>query len=118
MTKKTPTRDAFFIAESETVCPSLSDSAKIGNPRQKTKDLTKVLEYFRYKLGTTLDCALSTGILRNSITWYVCELEDLGLLRAVKKAKDSTTGFIAKHYSADPSLWPKPSCVQLKIWEE
>ena len=117
MTKKTPLRDAFF-AGSETNVVCVSTDAKIGNPRQKTKDLTKVLEYFHYKVGTSLDCALSTGVLRNSITWYIQELEDLGLLQAIKKDKDKTTGFRAKHYSANKSLWPKPSFRQLTIWEE
>ena len=47
--------------------PSYQDKAKINNPN----DLSKVLEYFQYTIGTTLDCSFATGILRNCITWYV-----------------------------------------------
>lgn len=47
------------------------DAAKVHNP----KDLCKILDYFRYTTGSTLDAALATGILRNSITWYVAYLE-------------------------------------------
>ena len=38
---------------------------------QREKDICKVLDYFRYKVGTSLDVALQTGILRNSFTWYI-----------------------------------------------
>ena len=69
------------------------------------KDIDKVYEFFRYTIGTTLDCAIATGVLRNSITYYVADLENLDLLKAVHKAPDSTTGRIAKHYSADPEEW-------------
>lgn len=117
MTKKTSTRDAFF-ADSETSAVNVSIDAKIGNLQKKTKDLSRVLQYFHYKVGTSLDCALSTGILRNSITWYICDLERLGLLQAIKKDKDKTTGFRAKYYSADQTLWCKASSTQLSIWEE
>ena len=117
MTKKTPKMDAL-IAESETNSSSVSYEAKIGNPLQKTKDLSRVLQYFHYKVGTSLDCALSTGILRNSITWYISDLEHMGLLQAIKKDKDKTTGFRAKYYSADTALWPKTNYKQLTIWEE
>jgi hypothetical protein len=71
----------------------------------KIKDLTKVLDYFRYKVGTTLDCAQTTSVLRNSITWYVDYLQKVGLLKVVKVAKDQTTGYFAKHYSADEAQW-------------
>ena len=77
------------------------DAAKVHNP----KDLCKILDYFRYKVGTTLDAALDTGILRNSITWYVAYLENAGLLQAVCIKRDRTTGYKAKHYSADPAQW-------------
>ena len=116
MTKKTPASGAFF-ADSETKGTSVSYDAKIGNPQQKAKDLLRVLQYFHYKVGTSLDCALSTGILRNSITWYICDLERLGLLQAIKKAKDKTTGFRAKYYSADQTLWRKQTFTQLNIWD-
>ena len=77
------------------------DTANVHNPT----DLTKVLDYFRYTVGTTLDCMFDTGILRNSITYYVRDLEVLGLLRAIYVAPDRRTHFMAKHYSADPSKW-------------
>ena len=83
-----------------TAAPKI-DTANVHNPT----DLTKVLDYFRYTVGTTLDCMFDTGILRNSITYYVRDLEALGLLRAIYVAPDRRTHFMAKHYSADPSKW-------------
>lgn len=83
----------------------LTDVTNVHNP----KDLARILNYFRYKVGTSLDAMLSTGILRNSITWYIAQLEDAGLLKAIYTAKDKHTGFRAKHYSADTTKWPKAS---------
>lgn len=83
--------------------PSYQDKAKINNPN----DLSKVLEYFQYTIGTTLDCSFATGILRNCITWCVRDLEEMGLLQAIYVARDKRTHFNAKHYSADPKKWPK-----------
>lgn len=51
-----------------------NNTAKVGD----SKDITKVLAYFRYKVATTLDAALDLGMLRNSITWYVRDLEAMG----------------------------------------
>lgn len=82
---------------------NMDNAAKVHNP----KDLYKILDFFRYKVGTTLDAALGTGILRNSITWYVSYLENEGLLQAVSIKRDRTTGYKAKHYSANPALWPQ-----------
>ena len=92
--------------------------AKLNNLNGKTKDLVRVLQFFRYKVGTSLDCAIETGILRNSITWYVLDLEKLKMLQAIRKAKDATTGFLAKHYSANPSLWRKPMWMQGELFTE
>lgn len=72
---------------------------------QQEKDICKVLDYFRYKVGTTLDAAFATCVLRNSITYYVRELEHMGLLRAVCRKRDRNTGYMAKHYSADKGKW-------------
>ena len=83
-----------------TAAPKI-DTANVHNPT----DLTKVLDYFRYTVGTTLDCMFATGVLRNCITWYVRDLERLGLLQAIYIAKDRRTHFYAKHYSADPAKW-------------
>ena len=66
------------------------------------KDIEKVYEFFRYTTATTLDCMLQTGILRNSITFYVRDLERLGLLRAVYR---DNTRRMAKYYSSDPAKW-------------
>ena len=88
------------------------NSAKIA----KEKDICKVLDYFRYKVGTTLDCAIATGILRNSITWYVQDLIDEGMLQSIGRGKDSTTGFTANHYSADRSKWVQRGPVQLELF--
>lgn len=92
------------------------------NPLAKVrqeKDICKVLDFFRYKVGTTLDAALSTGILRNSITWHVAQLEELGELQAIFVRPDRHTGFKAKHYSADPAKWPhKPFKRELDLFTD
>lgn len=80
---------------------ALTTDANVHN----SNDLCKVLNYFRYTVGTTLDCMCATGVLRNCITWYVRDLERLGLLQAIYIAKDRRTHFYAKHYSADPAKW-------------
>ena len=98
--------------------PTTKDRTNVANYSQKEKDLSRVLEFFRYKVGTSLDCAISTKILRNSITWYIRSLEDMGLLMSVKKDKDQTTGFRAKFYSANQNEWPCNRWVQLNIWGE
>lgn len=90
------------------------DMANVHNPT----DLAKVLDYFRYTVGTTLDCFFATGILRNCITWYVRDLERLGLLQAIYVAKDKRTHFMAKHYSADPSKWQNKPDMQLSLFGE
>lgn len=87
-------------------------SAKIGNE----KDITKVFEYFRYKTGTTLDCMLATGVLRNSITWYVRDLERMGELQAVCRKKDIHTKRLAKYYSANKDDWKPSKYIQLDIF--
>ena len=89
-------------------------TAKIGNP----KDISKVLDFFRYKTATTLDCMIATGVLRNSITWYVAQLEQLGLLQVVFVKPDTHTGFKAKYYSADPSKWKKGTPKQLDLFSD
>ena len=40
--------------------------AKVQNIPDTHKDISIVLDYFRCISGTSLDCSLSTGILRNS----------------------------------------------------
>lgn len=92
--------------------------AKVGNISEITKDSLKVLEYFRYTTGTTLDCAKATGVLRNSITWYVAEFEKLRLLQAVCVKPDVQTGFKAKHYSADPSQWARVPASEQSLFQE
>ena len=79
-------------------------------------DLYKVLEYFRYNVGSTLDAAKATGILRNSITWYVSRLEREGLLQVICIKHDRTTGYMAKHYSAAPSQWKHQVVKQLSLF--
>ncbi len=95
-------------------CPNYN-TAKVGN----SKDITKVLAYFRYKVATTLDAALDLGMLRNSITWYVRDLEEMGLLQVICKRPDTTTGYKANYYSANPSLWVrKPQQLSLFTLKE
>ena len=89
-----------------------------GTKVQKDKDIEKVLDFFRYKVGTTLDCMFATGVLRNCITWYVRDLEQMGLLQAIYVAPDKRTHFMAKHYSADPSKWQNKPDMQLSLFVE
>lgn len=97
-----------------TVAPLNFNETKIHNP----SDLYKVLNYFRYTTGTTLDCMFGTGILRNSITYYVRDLEALGLLQAIYVAPDRRTHREAKYYSADPQKWQKKPDMQLSLFGE
>lgn len=92
------------------------DSAKV----EDFSDMAKLLEYYRHKTGTTLDAAVELGILRNSITYYVRDLEALGLLGVVCKKPDSRTGHKAKHYSANRELWraSKPQQLELPLFIE
>lgn len=93
----------------------ITDTTKV----KKEKDITKVWEYFRYTNGTTLDCMLATGILRNSITWYVRELEQMGELQAVCRRKDVHTRRMAKYYSANREEWQrKPQRQELNLFGE
>ena len=98
----------------KTAAPKI-DETNVHNPN----DLCKVLEYFRYTVGTTLDCFFATGVLRNCITWYVRDLENMGLLQAIYIAPDKRTHFMAKHYSADPQKWQrKPQDTQFNLFTE
>ncbi len=83
-------------------------------------DMTKLLEYYRHKTGTTLDAAFDLKILRNSITYYVRDLEKLGVLRAIFKKPDVRTGRKAKYYSANPKLWKasKPQQLELSLFDD
>ena len=89
-----------------------------GAKVRQEKDIEKVLDFFRYKVGTTLDCMFATGVLRNCITWYVKDLEQMGLLQAIYKARDKRTHFMAKHYSADPQKWVNKPDTQLSLFGE
>ena len=92
-----------------------NNPAKVGN----SKEITKVLAYSRYTVATTLDAALDLGMLRNSITWYVRDLEEMGLLQVICKRPDTTTGYKANYYSANPSLWVrKPQQLSLFTLKE
>lgn len=94
----------------------LECATKVDN----SKDIDKVCAFFRYKTATTLDAAIETGILRNSITWYVSILEGLGMLQAVKRWPDTRTGRMAKYYSANPGLWHqslRPQPIQLNLFD-
>lgn len=87
----------------------------INSGANNRTDYHKVIEFFRHKVGSTLDAARATGILRNSITWYVSRLEKKGLLQVVCIKRDRTTGYIAKHYSAEPGKW-KNQTQQLSLF--
>ncbi len=98
--------------------PETETGAKVNNNPETCKDLVKVLEYFRYTTGTSLDCAMSVQVLRNSVTWYIRTLERTNLLQAVCVKRDRTTGRKAKHYSGNPKLWVKKSLRQLSLFDE
>ena len=92
--------------------PNINDGAKVS----RIKDITKLLTFFRYKAATTLDAAIELSMLRNSITWYVRDLENMGLLQSIYKRPDEHTGYLAKYYTANPDLWtrnnqPKQLCL-------
>lgn len=93
----------------------LSNAAKVADK----KDICKVWRYFSLYVGTTLDAAHATGILRNSITYYVADLERMNMLQAIYKRPDRTTGYMAKYYSADKSKWVAiPENKQLSLFGE
>ena len=92
--------------------------AKVQKIYDTHKDMSIVLDYFRCISGTSLDCSLSTGILRNSVTFHIDTLQKLGLIQVVKIAPDKHTGYKAKYYSADPARWQKPKYVQLSLFEK
>lgn len=94
------------------------DFAKLAKPEENPKDFKRIYFWFKKNVGTTLDAALATGILRNSITYYVDHLETAGLLQAIHKDYDKTTHRIAKHYTANQTLWAKPKYVQLSLFDE
>lgn len=85
---------------------------------EKEKDITKVFNFFRYTTDTTLGCMIATGVLRNSITYYVRDLENMGLLQAVYRMPDKYTHRLAKHYSADKSQWAQRKEQQLSLFDE
>ena len=107
-----------MVGSIQTASNPVSHDTNIQNIEEKPKDIEIVFQYFRYNIGTSLDCALATGILRNSITYYISDLIDLGMLGIVRKDKDRTTRHWAFHYSADSSLWQKRRWVQLQLWED
>ena len=98
--------------------PTDNTEAKVQNIQDTHKDMTVVLDYFRCISGTSLDCSLSTGILRNSVTFHIDALQKLGLIQVVKVAPDKHTGYKAKYYSADHARWQKPKFVQLSLFGE
>ena len=98
--------------------PTDNTEAKVQNFPDIHKDMSIVLDYFRCISGTSLDCSLSTGILRNSVTFHINTLQKLGLIQVVKIAPDKHTGYKAKYYSADPARWQKPKYVQLSLFEK
>lgn len=98
--------------------PEIKTDAKVGNLSEVSKDLKKVLDYFRYATGTTLDCAMCVKVLRNSITWYVRTLERMNLLQAVCVKRDRTTGRKAKHYSSNRDLWANNCTKELSLFDE
>lgn len=82
---------------------------------QNYTDLQKVLDFFLHNIGTSLDCAMHTHILRNSICYYIAMLERLDMVRWIFVRRDRTTGHRAKHYSADKSLWRDEQHLQLTL---
>ena len=98
--------------------PETKTDAKVDNYSETGKDLRKVLDYFRCRVGSSLDCAVTTKVLRNSITWYIRTLEKKNLLQPIYVKRDRTTGRMAKHYSGNPKLWVKRSIMELSLFDE
>lgn len=95
-------------------------SPKNNNAKvHESKDICKVFLYFRYNVGTSLDCAIATGVLRNSVTYYVDYLEKQKLLGVAYVRKDKNTGYKAKHYTADKSKLAsnKPRLEEGCLWK-
>ncbi len=89
---------------------------KVNTKEGENKDIAKVLDFFRYKIGTTLDAMIHTGILRNSITWYVDDLMKMGLLFVAYRKQDKHTKRMANHYTADPLYNNKVDKRQLTLF--
>lgn len=90
-----------------------------GAKLQKDNDLCKVYQYFLTHIGTSLECAFAIDRLRNSVTWYIDDLEQAGHLMAIRKGRDPYTGHLAKFYTADKSKWPQQQPdPQLSLFDE
>lgn len=92
-------------------------NVKPNTKEGENKDIAKVLDFFRYKTGTTLDAMIHTGILRNSITWYVDDLIKMDLLFVAYRMQDKHTKRMANHYSADPLYKNKVDRRQLTLFD-
>lgn len=78
-------------------------------------DIDKLLEFFTRTSATTLEAMAGTGILRNSITYYVRHLERNGSIVVIGKRLDRLTGRPAKVYTAAPAIM-KAKSDQLSLW--
>lgn len=92
-------------------------SAKVDNSNEKSKDLVRLLAYFAIQPSTTLDAMLGTGILRNSITWYVDYAEHAGFIKTVFKGKDKHTNRVAKYYSSNPKDWKNKTVKEPNLFD-
>lgn len=102
-------------AQKRTMQPNMENVKSDANV-PTSKDICKVFHFFRYNVGTSLDCSLATGVMRCSITWYIAYLEQEDMLMAIYCKPDQTTGHRAKYYTANKNLWRKPLINELSIW--
>lgn len=65
-----------------------------------SKDISKLLDFFRYPGGTVREAARATGIKLNSAKWYARELSSLGLIHPDGPRYDTSTGRYSRGYVA------------------
>ena len=98
-------KELAAAADTTTANVNGTDIALSSAKLRKSKQIIRVLEYFSIYVGSTLDCANATGILRNSICYHVSCLKKARMLGVVGRFRDKTTRRIVKLYSSNESLW-------------
>lgn len=60
----------------------------------------EIIDFFQrnYRPVSSLDIALGTGILRNSVTYHISFFQKENIIFSVGKKRDKTTHYLAKHY--------------------
>lgn len=95
-----------------TAAPNIDD-AKVRNP----KDMTKILDYLRYKTACSLTISIETRIMRCCVCWYLKHLMELGAVREVGREFDKRTHRTVKTYSADKTKLERPQYLQNDLFK-